>query len=114
METSIRQILNIMEDIVPDVSVAMGMMPGDPPDRGIPVDSGETSISPEALDLAQQLIAMAGSPELARDIIDRVAEASEILGDVVDDTNMISRFADSTPEDIDLPNNISSFDNSLF
>lgn len=107
MERSIAQILNIMEDFTP---AGMVMMPGDPPDSGMPVDSGEVSVPSEALDLAKQLINMAGSAELARDIIDKVSEAEEILSDVIDtaDIDMISRFANDTPEELDFPNPLSN------
>jgi hypothetical protein len=121
MDKSIRKIVTLMEDMegspMPGVAsvvdamgdVAMGMMPGDSPDQGIPDECAEEcGVSPEVLDLARELVVQAGSADKAREVIDKVDEVMDLLGDVVDggsEADAIMQFADSLPDELDLPNN---------
>ena len=114
----IRKIVSLMEDMpMPGTTsvlsggssaqMAMGVMPGDSPHTGMQVDEyDEGDISPETLDLARELVLQAGSAEKAREIVDKVEEVMELLGSVVKggDTDMISKFADSMPDEPDMPN----------
>ena len=107
----INQILTLMEDIptqgMLDAPEAMDMMPGD-----LSIDNYSDEdccgVSPEVLDLAKQLITQAGSAEKAREIVDKVEEVMDLLDGVVQgggESDIISRFADSMPDEPGLPNN---------
>ena len=121
MQKSIRQILNIMEDMpmagttsvlsggsaAQDAQeVGMDIMPSDYAPDGYEQEEeecGDCPISSELLDLAQELIARAGGPDKARDIIDKVQDVQEVLN--VDDASAIAGMAEQMPEDSDLPTN---------
>ena len=121
MDKSIRNIITLMEDMeaspesgvssVVDAmgDVAMEMMPGDSPDQGVPDEyADECGVSPEVLDLARELVVQAGSADKAREVIDKVDEVMDLLDDVVEggsEADVISQFADSLPDEPDLPNN---------
>ena len=119
MDKSIRQILTIMEDMpMPGGTSVMGggamaqdaqevgmdIMPSDYAPDGIEVDTCDSEpVSPELLELAQELVMMAGGADRAREIIDKVQDVQEILD--VDDAAAIAGMADTMPEEPDLPNN---------
>jgi len=93
-----------------DMSITMDMMPGDSPDSGIPDEEYDEcdGVSSEVLDLARELVIQAGSADKAREVIDKVDEVMDLLDGVVDDgaeTDVIAQFANSLPDEPDLPNN---------
>ena len=84
--------------------VGMDIMPSDyAPDGTEMHQDDDCPIDSQLLDLAQELVAMAGGPDKAREIIDKVQGVQDVLG--IDDMEAISGFADTMPDDPDLPNN---------
>lgn len=120
MDKSIRQILTIMEDMpMPGGTSVMGggamaqdaqevgmdIMPGDYAPDGVEVETGCDAgpVSPDLLELAQELVMRAGGADRAREIIDKVQDVQEILD--IDDAAAIADMADAIPDSPDLPNN---------
>ncbi len=85
--------------------VGMDIMPSDYAPDGYEQeeDCEDCPMDPALLELAQELVAMAGGPDKARELIDKVQDVQEVLG--VDDTSAIAGMAEQMPDDPDLPNN---------
>jgi hypothetical protein len=119
MDKSIKQILNIMEDMpVPGTTsvmsgagaaqdaqeVGMDIMPGDfAPDGYEQEEESCCPVTPDLIQLATDLVRAAGSADRAREVIDKVDDVQEVLD--IDDEETIAGIADMMPVTPDLPNN---------
>lgn len=120
MDQSINKILFLMNEEMPMAGttsvlsggaaaqgaeeVGMDIMPSDYAPDGIEThEEDNCPIDPQLLEIAQELVAMAGGADKAREIIDKVQDVQEVLG--IDDMEAIAGFADTMPDEPDLPSN---------
>jgi hypothetical protein len=119
MTESIKQIAKLMTEQLPMPGMtshlsggtasqdAMGMMPGDQELGGMdepPCDEPEaTPFSQEQFQAARDLIAMTGSADRARELIDKIDDAVEVLDDSGAEEQAIDMVADLIPQTPDAP-----------
>ncbi len=84
---------------------SMDIMPGDPIDSGMIVNTGEQQegYGEGELRLAKRFVELVGSAERARELVDKVDECQECLEIIEpDDSEAIAQIGDATPMTPDL------------